>query len=160
MKMIKKLSFLLLLAASVLSLQSCKKENGLQSFSSTVSFWSCGSFNCDATIAIPELTSDILDNGLVMVYMNAPAGSGVTGNVPLPLILSTTVYEVALIEVGKITLRYFDSASSNPSQPSSNSFKVVLVENWKSANLQNIDKNDFKAVSKIASKIIDVNIEK
>ena len=158
--MIKNLSFLLLLAASVLSLQSCKKENGLQSFSSTVSFWTCGSTECTASLAIPELTSDILENGLVMVYINAPSSSGIAPNTPLPLITSGSMM-AGLIEVGKITLVYVDYTSTgNPSSPGSSSFKVVLVENWKSANLQNIDKNDFKAVSKIASKIIDVNIEK
>lgn len=155
MKMIKNLSLLLLLAVSVLSMQSCKKENGLQSFNKTSSNWNCGTFSCDATITIPELTSEIVNNGLVMVYMQIP---GTAGNVPLPLILSSSVYETGLIEVGRITLGFFDTASF-PS-PIYYTFKVVLVENWKSSNLQNIDKNDFKAVSKIASKIIDINIEK
>lgn len=157
MKKIKNLSFLLLLTVSVLSMQSCKKENGLQSFNKTSSSWTCGTVSCDATITIPELTSEILNNGLVMVYMNA---GSVAGNVQLPYINYTQVYEVALIENGKITLGYFDTASSNPFAPIYTSFKVVLIENWKSANLQNIDKNDFKAVSKIASKIIEVNLEK
>jgi hypothetical protein len=158
MKMIKNLSFLLLLAASVLSLQSCKKENGLQSYNKTSSNWNCSSLSCEANLIIPELTSEIMNDGLVMVYMSPPAGSGVTGNVPLPAYATNESYLVTLIEVGNIRLRYEDNLP--PIVPTFNTFKVVLVENWKSANLQNIDKNDFKAVSKIASKIIDINIEK
>jgi hypothetical protein len=76
----------------------------------------------------------------------------------LPAYATNESYLVTLIEVGNIRLRYEDNLP--PIVPTFNTFKVVLVENWKSANLQNIDKNDFKAVSKIASKIIDINIEK
>jgi hypothetical protein len=154
--MIKNLSMLLFLAISVLSMQSCKKENGLQSISKTSSSWTCGTDYCTATISIPELTSEIVNNGLVMVYLNAGT---VTGNTPLPLIDPLFIYNMELIEVGKINLKYTEFSTSFPS-PIYTSFKVVLVENWKSGNLQNIDKNDFKAVSKIASKIIDVNLEK
>jgi hypothetical protein len=158
MKKIKNLSFLLFLAVSVVSLQSCKKENGLQSFDKISSNWNCSSSICEANLVIPELTTEIMNNGLVMVYMTAPAGSGVTGNIPLPAFATLEKYLITLIEVGNIRLRY--ETSSSTVFPTFNSFKVVLIENWKSANLQNIDKNDFKAVSKIASKIIEVNLEK
>ncbi len=145
----------LLLLGALATTQSCKKENGLTSVTSTSSSWNCGTFSCDASLSIPELTSEIVNNGLVMVYMVIPGA----GQVALPFINNTQIFEIALIETGYITLGYFDTdAVGSPFPPSYRTFKVVLVENWKSGQFNHIDKNDFRAMSKIASKVIDVEI--
>ncbi len=148
MKSIKNFSLLIIAVLIVFGLNSCKKENGLQSFTKSVSSWSCDSYACDAFFTIPEITSDIIDKGVVLVYMNADQ----YGQVALPFL--EFVY---LINPGSLQIR---SVDGNGNIPTFNQYKVVIIENWKSRNLQNIDKNDFKAVSKIASKIINVNLEK
>jgi hypothetical protein len=107
--------------------------------------WSCGLFSCEADLSIPEVTSTIINNGLVMVYMTVGSGQ-----VALP----SSGYEY-LLNPGIVTVGIYDGTGSTPPY---NQFKVVIVENWKSGQFNHIDKNDFRAMSKIASKVIDVEI--
>lgn len=143
MKSMKMWAVSLLLLGALATTQSCKKENGLTSVSKT-GVWSCNLNGCEADLSIPEVTSTIINNGLVMVYMTI-----YSGQVALP----SSGYDY-LLNPGIVTVGVFGTGSTPPY----NQFKVVIVENWKSGQFNHIDKNDFRAMSKIASKVIDVEI--
>ena len=79
-------------------------------------------------IAWPSITSEVLNNGLIMVYGQAPTG----GWVMLPFTFVWGGYESSIlitVGVGEIVLEWVDSDLIQPDYPFVETFRVVVIEN-------------------------------
>lgn len=100
-----------------------------------------------ATLNIPQLTSSIVDNGIVMVYGAFLFGEPWTA-LPVSIFESgVTRYFFFSVKTGSVVLRYSQSNNVSPGSPSV-AFKVVIVPGNNIARLASpsMDYSDYKAV--------------
>ena len=96
----------------------------------------------------PSITSEVLNNGLVMVYGEAPTG----GWAMLPFTFVWGGYESSVfitVNVGQIVFEWVDSDLIQPDYPFVETFRVVVIEN-KSLLPADIDLNNIEEVEKYA----------
>jgi hypothetical protein len=102
-----------------------------------------------AGISWPSITSEVLNNGLVMVYGQSPLSDAW---VMLPFTFAWGEYESSIfvtIGVGQIGFEWVDSDLILPDYPFVETFRVVVVEN-KSLLPADIDLNNIAEVEKYA----------
>ena len=145
---------LLLLAGSVLTFSSCTKTgpagpqgpagangnaNVIGSNPFSVSSWDFSSHVYSATFTDNDLSSSVVNNGLVEIYKQYPDGSWT--NLPDIDGITSTVYN---FYQGGFVISILNSDGSNPSAPGTISFRTVIVPssvrlahpntNWKNYN--------------------------
>lgn len=100
-----------------------------------------------ATLNIPQLTSSIVDNGIVLVYGGVRFGESWTA-LPYPFFeWGVTKFLSFSVETGSVVLRYSQSNNVTPDSPSI-AFKVVIVpgNNIPRPASPSLDYTDYKAV--------------
>jgi hypothetical protein len=102
-------------------------EPSAQSTTATISNWSVSGTSYVATIPWGEITSDIIDNGAVLVYKNS--GGNLWSQLPLTVYSSSsysTTIEVQ-VTVGQVHVYYKNSDLSLPTEPTTTEFKISIV---------------------------------
>ncbi|MCB9361692.1 MAG: hypothetical protein H6587_08905 [Flavobacteriales bacterium] len=154
MRTIKKLSLLVLLI-SITTTFSCTKEgkqgetgpagtNGVDGNANVSSSTYTGNWvftggnEWDATINVPEITTDILNNSAINTYFSADGG---LTWIALPTYIAP-VSLVVVYEVGKVVI----GAIGGSSAPSGTLFKVVIIEGNAIGKKPNIDYSNYYEV--------------
>jgi hypothetical protein len=103
------------------------QEPAAQSTTATISNWTINGTNYVATIPWGEITSDVIDNGAVMVYKNS--GTNLWSQLPLTVYTSvsySTTIEVQ-VTVGQVLVYYKNSDLTLPAAPTATEFKISIV---------------------------------
>jgi len=80
-----------------------------------------------ATLSIPEITQDVIDRGLVMVYAELPGEGATWSALPYSYRAAGPVYSYGfVIDPGTVELRFHRSDNVVPGIPSSQ-FRIVVV---------------------------------
>jgi hypothetical protein len=158
----KKIIYLALMVVSLTTLFSgCKKEGpagkdgnaNVVSSSTTVSNWVYEGSSWKSIIPYPAITQDIINSGAVLVYMK----TGESYN-QLPLTFyqnpaySTTI-EVSTV-VGGLALYWSDSDLSQPINPGTRTFKVVVIASSGMIQNPDVDYSNYEEV-KSAFNLVD-----
>jgi hypothetical protein len=149
----KNLKFLLMAALFAVAFTSCKKavteheENyphaQVQSQTSVVTNWIGNSEGYEAVVAVGFLTSDVINNGMVMCYVQ-------DGNdwFALPLTMSMGLWVEHFIfykQVGSVSFLVYDDDGATPA-PGSRTIKIVAVSNTGLIQNPNVDFTDYEQV--------------
>jgi len=144
-----------------LTLTSCKKGDtgpagkdgkdgnaNVVSSSITSSNWSYVGNSWEITFTYPAITQDIVDRGAVLVYLQV---SGGYNQLPLTLYPSSSysrTYEVAY-STGIVKIFCTDSDLTQPTNPGSQKFKIVVISaSQRNAN-PNVNYDDYTEVKKV-----------
>lgn len=117
------------------------------SSSITSSSWVYTAPSWGITFTYPAITQDIIDKGAVLVYLKV--GSAYN-QLPLTIYQSasySSTYEVSTV-VGGLTIFATDSDLTQPTNPGSKTFKVVVIAASGRAANPNVNYNDYNAVKK------------
>jgi hypothetical protein len=93
----------------------------------TISNWTQNGNNWVTTIPYGEITSDVIDNGAVMVYLQN--GTNVWNSLPLTIYESTsysTTIEVS-ITVGQVIITWTNSDATLPADPGAGVYKITVI---------------------------------
>lgn len=146
--------------AGSIMLNSCAKDgavgpagpagtNGnanVQSSTFTVSNWTYSAPSYYSDISWGALTTDIINNGAVLVYVST--GTSVWSQLPLTLYTYST-YSSSLEVVsstGNIRILWTDSDLTQPNNPGANTFKVVAIAASQRLANPNINYDDYNQV--------------
>ena len=108
--------------------------------------WSYSSPSYQTTIPHNDITQDLVDRGVVLVY--ARLNSGAYNQLPTTFYQSSsysTSIEVASI-AGSVTLFWTDSDLSQPSYPAINDFKIVLIPSAAKIAKPYVDYSNYEEV--------------
>lgn len=127
---------LLLFITIIFALSACKKEvivprESVQSFTydATASSWGTSDqgFTWSANLPVPEITSAVLNSGMVAVYIVYTANN-TTFNDPMPIFYPGSGIAISSsISAGNVDI-YYESTTTNPLEnPGPYTFRVVVV---------------------------------
>ena len=156
----KKIKFKMFLVLMLISAFSCTKEgkqgepgiNGVDGNANVKTImvwdvsWSYSSPSYQTTIPHNDITQDLVDRGVVLVY--ARLNSGAYNQLPTTFYQSSsysTSIEVASI-AGSVTLFWTDSDLSQPSYPAINDFKIVLIPSAAKIAKPYVDYSNYEEV--------------
>lgn len=108
--------------------------------------WSYSSPSYQTIIPHNDITQDLVDRGVVLVY--ARLNSGAYNQLPTTFYQSSsysTSIEVASI-AGSVTLFWTDSDLSQPSYPAINDFKIVLIPSTAKLAKPDLDYSNYEEV--------------
>lgn len=155
MKTIKKISILLMIS-SITFFSNCKKEvpadnvvvDNVVSSSITSSAWVYNNPYWEISFSYPAITQEIINSGAVLVYVKDG-----NSNYQLPVtIYTTSTYSSSLgLEafVGGIKINWSDSDLTQPDNPGTMTFKVVVISSDGLIQNPKIDFSNYETIKEV-----------
>jgi len=158
MNLIKTISALLLLV-TVTTFSSCKKEGpagpagqdgnaNVVSSTITSSAWAYNAPSWAITFTYPAITQEIINSGAVLVYLKV--GNNYN-QLPLTFYPSSSYSSTVEVSnfVGGLSLIWTDSDLTQPNNPGSRTFKVVVISSSGMIQNPNVDFSKYEEVKAI-----------
>jgi len=151
---------ILMIGVILLSLGACKKDKyqevgdypEMDSQTATIASWTYSAPSYYGDISNSAITQDVLDNGAVLVYLNASNNNW--NQLPLTIYTSSSFSSTLQVSnsLGNVRIFWTDSDLTQPSTPPSLTFKVVVLTPKILSENPDLDLNNYEEVKSLINK--------
>ncbi len=159
-KQLQKIGIVVLMSISALVFNGCKGKDGATGpagtdgnanvhsliFTTTSASWAYTAPTYYVNLVDPQVTSDILGTGAVLVYVTGGGGSNT--QLPYTYFPSTAYSETmaAVIALNQVQIQVTDSDLAAPNNPGALSFKVVTMSSRMMLTNPHVNFQDYESV--------------